>query len=59
MNLNSSTQSKTPFTIGIQIEWQLEMMENIGHNNALDLNRRNIWDHPNTGLILTSSSFTV
>ena len=37
MDLNSSTQSEAPFTIGIQTEWQLEMMEKFGHNSALSI----------------------
>ena len=35
MDLDSQTQDDSPFTIGIQIEWQLEMMAKFGHNNAL------------------------
>ena len=35
MDLNSSTQSDAPFTLGIQTEWQLEMMVKFGHNSAL------------------------
>ena len=37
MDLNSSTQSEVPFTLGIQTEWQLEMMEKIGNNSALSI----------------------
>ena len=34
MDLNSSTQSEAPFTLGIQTEWQLEMMENFDNDSA-------------------------
>ena len=37
MDLNSQTQDDSPFTIGIQTKWQLEMMANFGHNNALSI----------------------
>ena len=37
MDLNYSTQAEAPFTIGIQTEWQLEMMERFGNNNALSI----------------------
>ena len=37
MDLNSQTQDDSPFTIGIQTEWQLEMMAKFGHNNALSI----------------------
>ena len=35
MDLNGSTQSDAPFTLGIQNEWQLEMAAKFGHNSAL------------------------
>lgn len=35
MDLNYITQSGVPFTIVIQAEWHLEMIERFGHNNAL------------------------
>jgi len=37
LDLNSSTQSEAPFTLGIQIEWQLEMMEKFGNKSALSI----------------------
>jgi hypothetical protein len=37
LDLNSRTQDDSPFTIGIQTEWQLEMMANFGHNSALSI----------------------
>ena len=37
LDLNSQTQDDSPFTIGIQTEWQLEMMANFGHNSALSI----------------------
>jgi hypothetical protein len=37
MDLNSQTQDDSPFTIGIQTEWQLEMMAKFGHNSALSI----------------------
>lgn len=37
MDLISSTQSNAPFTLGIQIEWQLEMMAKFGHNITLSI----------------------
>jgi hypothetical protein len=37
MDLNSTTQCDAPFTIGIQNEWQLEMLAKFGHNNALSI----------------------
>ena len=37
MDLNSYTQNESPFTIGIQTEWQLEMMDKFGHNSALSI----------------------
>ena len=38
MDLNYSTRNDTPFTLGIQNEWQLEMMAKFGHNNTLSIN---------------------
>ena len=37
MDLNSSTQTDAPFTLGIQTAWQLEMMGKFGHNSALSI----------------------
>ena len=37
MDLNSQTQDNSLFTIGIQIEWQLEMMANFGQISALSI----------------------
>ena len=37
MDLNYSTQNDAPFTLGIQTDWQLEMMAKFGHNNALSI----------------------
>ena len=37
IDLNTSTQSDAPFTLGIQNEWQLEMMVKFGHNSALSI----------------------
>lgn len=37
MDLNSQVQEDSPFTLGIQTEWQLQMMAKFGHNNALSL----------------------
>ena len=37
IDLNYSTQNDVPFTIGIQTEWQLEMMAKFGHNIALSI----------------------
>lgn len=37
IDLNSQTQDDSPFTIGIQTEWQLEMMAKFGHNSALSI----------------------
>jgi hypothetical protein len=37
MDLNSQTQDDSPFTIGIQTEWQLEVMAKFGHNSALSI----------------------
>lgn len=37
MNLNSMSQEGLPFTFGIQMEWQLEMMVRFGHNNVLSI----------------------
>jgi hypothetical protein len=35
MDLNSQTQDDTPFTLGIQTPWQLEIMQNFGHGNVI------------------------
>ncbi len=35
MDLNSQTQDDTPFTLGIQTPWQLEIMQKFGHGNAI------------------------
>ena len=35
MDLNYSIQNEAPFTIGMQTEWQLEMMAKSGHISAL------------------------
>ena len=37
MDLNSTTRSEAPFTIGIQTEWQLEMMKKFGNNNTISI----------------------
>ena len=37
IDLNSSTQSDAPFTLGIQTEWQVEMIVKFGHNNVLSI----------------------
>ena len=37
MDLNSVLQEDSPFTLGIQTEWQLQMMAKFGNNNALSL----------------------
>ena len=37
MDLNSSIHSESPFILGIQTEWQLEMMEKIGNNSTLSI----------------------
>ena len=37
MDFNSQTQDDSLFTIGIQTEWQLEMMAKFGHNSALSI----------------------
>ena len=37
IDLNSQTQDDSPLTIGIQTEWQVEMMANFGHNNAMSI----------------------
>ena len=37
IDLNSSSQCEAPFTLGIQTEWQLEMMEKFGNNSALSI----------------------
>ena len=37
MDLNSSTQSDAPFTLGIQTECQLEVMVKFGHSSALSI----------------------
>ena len=37
MDLNSQSQDDSPFTIGVQTEWQLEMMAKFGHNSALSI----------------------
>ena len=37
MDLNCSTQSEAPFTLGIQTEWQLEMIEKFGHKSTLSI----------------------
>ena len=43
MDLNSSTQNDTPFTIGFQTEWQLEMMAKFGYDNVLSMDTT-IWN---------------
>ena len=35
MDLNPQSQDDSSFTIGIQTEWQLEMMAEFGHNNQI------------------------
>ncbi len=35
MDLNSQTQDDTPFTLGIQTPWQLEIMQKFGHGSAI------------------------
>jgi hypothetical protein len=35
MDLGSQTQDDTPFTLGIQTPWQLEIMQNIGHGSVI------------------------
>ena len=37
MDLNSQVQDDSPFTLGIQTEWQLQMMAKFGFNNALSV----------------------
>jgi hypothetical protein len=41
MDFNSQTQDDTPFTLGIQIPWQLEIMPKFGHGNdaTFDINQ--------------------
>ena len=55
MDLNSQSQDDSPFTIGIQIEWQLEMMAKFGHNNALSIDAT--FDTSQTRVRLKSMSF--
>jgi hypothetical protein len=35
LNLNIPNQDDTPFTLGIQIVWQCEMMSKYGYGNAI------------------------
>jgi hypothetical protein len=35
MDLNSQTQDDTPFTLGIQTPWQLEIIQKFGHGNVV------------------------
>jgi len=35
MDINSQTQDDTPFTLGIQTPWQLEVMQKFGHGNVV------------------------
>jgi hypothetical protein len=35
LDLNLLNQDDTPFTLGIQIPWQFEMMENFGNQNSV------------------------
>ena len=37
LDINSQVQNNSPFTLGIQSEWQLEMMVKLGHNSALSI----------------------
>lgn len=37
MDLNSQIQDDLPLTLGIQIEWQLEMMAKFGHHNTMSI----------------------
>ena len=37
LDINSQVQNDSPFTLGIQSEWQLEMMVKFGHNSALSI----------------------
>ena len=37
MDLNSQLQEDSPFTLGIQTEWQLQMMAKFGSNSALSV----------------------
>jgi len=34
LDINSQVQDDSPFTLGVQSEWQLEMMVKFGHNSA-------------------------
>ena len=45
MDLNSQTQYNSPFTIGIQTEWQLKMMAKFGHNCVLSIDATSGTNH--------------
>ena len=37
LDINSQVQDESPFTLGLQSEWQLQMMIKFGHNSALSI----------------------